>query len=140
MSLDPFLDKENVVAVVGVSRNPEKWGYKLYRFFKGHYRKVYPVNPGADEIDGDKVYPDLRSLPELPDVVDIVVPPAVAREVVREAISLGVRRIWFQPGSEDEEAIRLCKEAGVEVIWGICLMETIDKGGGIPPPVLRPEG
>ncbi|MEM2377929.1 MAG: CoA-binding protein, partial [Candidatus Korarchaeum sp.] len=64
MSLDPFLDKENVVAVVGVSRNPEKWGYKLYRFFKGHYRKVYPVNPGADEIDGDKVYPDLRSLPE----------------------------------------------------------------------------
>lgn len=141
MDVSSFMDKGNVVAIVGASRNPEKWGYKLYKFFKSYYRKVYPVNPGATEIDGDKAYPDLSSLPELPDVVDIVVPPEVAREVVREAISLGVKRIWFQPGSEDEEAIKLCREAGVEVIWGTCLMETIDKSKkGIPPPVLKSTG
>lgn len=141
MSVASFLDKDNVVAVVGASRDPEKWGYKLYKFFKGHYRRVYPVNPGADEIDGDKAYPNLSSLPELPDVVDLVVPPEVARKVVREALSLGVKRVWFQPGSEDEEAIRLCREAGAEVIWGACLMETIDRSErGIPPPVLRPSG
>jgi len=137
--VESFLDRENVVAVVGVSRNPEKWGHRLYKFFKGHYRRVYPINPGADEIDGDKAYPNLSSLPEVPDVVDIVVPPEVAREVVREAISLGVRRIWFQPGSEDEEAIRLCREAGVEVIYGACLMETIRGGGEGKPPQVQPQ-
>ncbi|MCS7102639.1 MAG: CoA-binding protein [Candidatus Korarchaeum sp.] len=140
MSATSFLNKDNVVAVVGASRNPEKWGYKLYKFFKGYYRRTYPINPGAEEIDGDRVYPNLSSLPELPDLVNLVVPPAVAREVVKEAISLGVKRIWFQPGSEDEEAIRLCQEVGVEVVWGACLMETLGGGRGrsIPPSVMSP--
>ncbi|RSN67756.1 CoA-binding protein [Candidatus Korarchaeum cryptofilum] len=128
MGIEDFMRSDNVVAVVGVSRNPEKWGYKLYKFFKGKYRKVYPINPAVEEIDGDKVYPNLRSLPEVPDVVDIVVPPNVAREIVKEAIEVGVRRIWFQPGSEDEEAIKMCKEAGIETVWGACLMESIIKG------------
>ena len=142
MSIESFLDSDNVVAVVGASRDPNKWGYKLYKFFKGRYRKVYPVNPKADEIDGDKAYPDLRSLPELPDVVDIVVPPRVARKVVEEAISLRVRRIWFQPGSEDEEAIGMCRKAGIEVVWGACLMETImgRESGSIPPPPVMDGG
>lgn len=136
MGIESFLNRENVVAVVGASRDPEKWGYKLYKFFKSHYRKVYPVNPRANEIDGDKAYPSLSSLPELPDVVDIVVPPEVAREVVKEAIGLGVKRVWFQPGSEDDEAIRLCREAGVEVIYGACLMETAKRSSeGVPPPL-----
>ena len=125
MDIESFLRREHIVAVVGASRNPEKWGYKLYRFFKGYYRKVYPVNPRAGEIDGDKAYPDLRSLPERPDVVNLVVPPHAAREVVREAINLGVKMIWFQPGSEDEEAIEECVKAGINVVWGRCLMETI---------------
>jgi predicted CoA-binding protein len=128
MGIEDFMRSDNVVAVVGVSRNPEKWGYKLYKFFKGKYRKVYPINPVVGEIDGDKVYPNLRSLPEVPDVVDIVVPPNLAREIVKEAIEVGVRRIWFQPGSEDEEAIKMCEEAGIETVWGACLMESIIKG------------
>ncbi len=123
MNLEPFLKRENTVAVVGASRNPKKWGYRLYRFFKRYYRKVYPVNPRAEEIDDDKAYPDLRSLPEKPDLVNLVVPPTVAREVVRDAIRMGIKMIWFQPGSEDEEVIRECLKAGINVIWGKCLME-----------------
>ncbi len=126
MDVEPFLRRDSSVAVVGASRNPGKWGFKLYRFFKRYYRRVYPVNPRAEEIDGDKAYPDLWSLPEKPDIVDIVVPPQVARKVVREAIGLGVRMIWFQPGSEDEDAIEDCLKAGINVVWGKCLMETID--------------
>ena len=99
-------------------------------FFKGYYKRVYPINPNASEIDGDRVYPNLSSLPEIPDIVDIVVPPKVARSVVREAIKLGVRRIWFQPGSEDENTIIICREAGIAVVWGKCLMETIISSKG----------
>ncbi len=129
MSIRDFLDRKNVIAVVGVSRNREKWGYKLYSFFKGYYRKVYAINPNAKEIDGDKAYPNLSSLPEVPDVVDIVVPAKVARSVVREAVRMGVKMIWFQPGSDDEEAIGICREAGVTAVWGRCLMETISSKG-----------
>ncbi len=117
-----FLDRGNVIAVVGASKDPDKWGHRLYKYFKGYFKRVYPVNPNADVIDGDKAYSNLSDLPELPDVVDIVVPPEVARDVVREAIKVGVKRIWFQPGSEDEEAISLCLSSGMKVVWGLCLM------------------
>ncbi len=129
MGVESFLDRRRVVAVVGASRSPEKWGYRLYKFFKSYYARVYPVNPRAEEIDGDKAYPNLGSLPEKPDIVVMVVPPRVSRSVVREAVSLGVKKVWFQPGSEDEEAIRLCLESGVEAVWGACLMETISRLG-----------
>ena len=54
-------------------------------------------------------------------MVNTVVPPEVARNVVREAIKVGVKRIWFQPGSE-EEAISLCLGSGINVAWVLCLM------------------
>ncbi len=132
--LEEFLDVNNVVAVVGASRNPEKWGHKLYKFFKSAgYRKVYPVNPNAETIDGDRAYPSLDSLPERPDVVNVVVPPEVSRKVARKAVELGIEKIWFQPGSEDEEAIRTCLKAGMKVVWGVCMMEESLKRGILPP-------
>ena len=128
--LEEFIDRDNSIAVVGASRNPEKWGYKLYRYFKlAGYRRVYPVNPSADSIDGDVAYPSLASLPEPPGVVNVVVPPKVARQVAMEAVKLGLKRIWFQPGSEDEEAIRTCLDAGMKVVWGLCMMAESKKRG-----------
>jgi len=131
--IDDFIDRDNSVAVVGASRNPEKWGYKLCRFFKlAGYRRVYPVNPSADSIDGDVAYPSLSSLPEPPDVVNVVVPPRVARHVAKEAARLGLKRIWFQPGSEDEEAIGTCLSAGMKVVWDACMMVESRKRGILP--------
>lgn len=129
--IEQFLDRNKIIAVVGASSDPEKWGNKLYRFFKSYYRRAYPVNPHATEIDGDKAYPNLSSLPEMPDVVDLVVKPSVAREVVDEVISLGVKLVWFQPGSEDEEAIEKCLKAKLSAVWGRCLMETIRRLGNL---------
>ncbi len=132
--LGEFLDVNNVVAVVGASRNPEKWGYKLYKFFKDEfYKRVYPVNPKAETVDGDRAYPSLDRLPERPDVVNVVVPPEVSRRIAREAAELGIERIWFQPGSEDEEAIGTCLRAGMKVVWGVCMMEESLKRGIVPP-------
>lgn len=95
-----FLDKGNVFAVVGASRNPDKYGYQVCRELKGAGYGVYPVNPSSREILGDECYPSLTSLPVKPDVVDFVVPPAVTEKVVRECVSLGVDKVWMQPGSE----------------------------------------
>jgi len=117
-----FLDKHNVFAVVGASRDPQKYGHQVYRDLKSAGYKVYPVNPSAQEVLGDRCYPDLKELPEKPDVVVTVVPPQVTEQVVRACKELGIRRVWMQPGSESEVAVKYCKENGLEVIYNMCIM------------------
>ncbi len=116
-----FLKKGNIIAVVGASRNPEKWGYKIFKKLKGFY-KTYPVNPKYKEIDGTKCYPDLKSLPEKPDVVITVVPPEVTESVVKVCKDLGISMVWMQPGSESQKAIEFCKKNGIKVVYNVCFV------------------
>jgi predicted CoA-binding protein len=117
-----FLNKKNIFAVVGASRETQKYGYQVYENLKNGGYKVYPVNPNADEILGDKCYPSLESIPILPDVVDIVVPPKVTEQIVKTCKRLGVTKVWMQPGSESEKAIRFCEQNDIDVIYGVCVM------------------
>jgi len=73
--IEKFLNKRTIFAMVGASRDPKKYGYQVYKHLKKAGYEVYPVNPNADEILGDKCYPDLGELPKKPDVADVVVPP-----------------------------------------------------------------
>jgi len=117
-----FLDKRNVFAVVGASRDPQKYGHQVYRDLKDAGYKVYPVNPNAQEVLGDKCYPSLKELPEKPDVVVTVVPPQVTEQIVKACKELGIRKVWMQPGSESEDAVRYCKENDLEVVYNVCIM------------------
>jgi predicted CoA-binding protein len=117
-----FLDKRNVFAVVGASRDPQKYGHQVYRDLKSAGYKVYPVNPSTQEVLGDRCYPDLKELPEKPDVVVTVVPPQVTEQVVRTCKELGIKKVWMQPGSESEEAVKYCEDNDLEVIYNMCVM------------------
>jgi predicted CoA-binding protein len=117
-----FLDKKNVFAVVGASRNPKKYGYQVYRDLRHAGYSVYCVNPNVDEVLKDKCYPSLEALPIKPDVVDVVVPPKITEEVVRTCEKIGIMKVWMQPGSESGEAIRFCEENGIYVVYGVCVM------------------
>ncbi len=119
--IEDFINRR-VWAVVGASHNPAKYGYKIVRDLTAAGYKIYPVNPKGGEINGIKVYPSLRDLPEKPEVVDIVVPPEVTEEIVKECKELGLTRVWMQPGAESEEAIRYCEENGIKVVYGVCAM------------------
>jgi len=105
-------------AVVGASRDRSKYGNKVLRAYLHAGRKVFPVNPSADEVEGVRSYPDLSSLPERVHSVSIVTPPEVTEAVVDEAVRLGIRNVWMQPGAESDEAIRRAEEAGMNVIAG----------------------
>jgi hypothetical protein len=120
--IETFLEKSNLFAVVGASRDPSKYGHQVYRDLRAAGYKVYPVNPNADEILGDKCYSNLESLPELPQVVDLVVPPKVTNQIVKTCKKLGIRKVWMQPGSESETALNFCEENSIEVIHGVCVM------------------
>jgi predicted CoA-binding protein len=117
-----FLDGRNVFAVVGASRNPEKYGHRVYKDLREAGYMVYPINPNADEILGDRCYQGITKLPERPDVVNIVVPPKVTEEVVRTCLKLGIKKVWMQPGSESMEAVEFCRRNGMDVVHGVCVM------------------
>lgn len=120
--INDFLNKNNVFAVVGASRDSTKYGSKIYVDLKKSGYKVYPINPSTEEIFGDKCYPSLDKLPIKPDVVDIVVPPRITEEIVKQCKELGIVRVWMQPGSESEKAIKFCIENNIKSVYGVCVM------------------
>lgn len=109
-------------AVVGVSADSSKFGHKIYYDLKNAGYRVYGINPRLDELDGDKIYPGLADLPEVPEVVNVVVPPQVAESVVDACLALGVRNIWFQPGAESDKAIAKAEAGGMNVVANACIM------------------
>ena len=119
---DAFLTGR-VFAVVGASRNREKYGNKVLRCYLQNGRKAYPVNPGEQEIEGQPCFPDLASLPEAVHGISIITPPAVTVRIVQEAADAGIKHIWMQPGAESEAAIKLGEDLGLSVIGdGSCLL------------------
>jgi predicted CoA-binding protein len=113
------------VAVTGVSRHPKSHGSNVvYRRLRERGYEVFAVNPNADEIEGDRCYPDLGSIPGGVDAVVIGTRPETAETTMRECIDLGIKRVWmhrsFGAGSVSEAAVECGRERGVTVIDGGC--------------------
>lgn len=120
--IDSFLAGSSF-AVVGASADRSKYGNKVLRSYLQAGRRVYPVNPKLDEIEGQTSYPDLASLPETVHGVSIVTPPAVTEAIVEQAAAAGIRQLWMQPGAESEAAIARAGELGLELIHsGPCVL------------------
>jgi predicted CoA-binding protein len=119
--VDDFL-AQKTLAVAGVSRKRMKFGSTAYRELKGKGYRVFPINPKAETIEGETCYPNVGALPEEVDGLLIVLPPSQTEKVVREAADAGIPRVWIQQGSQSDEAIRLCKENGMSVVDGECIL------------------
>jgi hypothetical protein len=123
------------IAVAGVSRDPRQVANVVFRKLRDSGYQVFPVNPGAKEVEGVTCHPDLRSIAAPIDGVMIVTRPEVALELVRECVALGISRVWmhrsFGTGSVSEPAIQLCRERGISAIAGGCPLmfcEPVDFG------------
>jgi uncharacterized protein len=108
--------------VVGANNNPEKYGNIIYRRLKEEGREVYPVNPLYETVEGDPCYPDLASVPQKPDVVNLVVTPKRGYAVVDEAEKLGIRHLWFQPGTHDDELLAYAEKKGLTALTACVLV------------------
>jgi len=122
MNTDNFLNSKNKFAVIGVSTNPNKWGWKIFNQLKLLNFIVYAINPNHKKIGADVCWPNLMSLPEKPSVVITVVPPKVTEEIVKECKNLGINKIWMQPGSESKKAINYCKNNNIKTISNACFV------------------
>ena len=110
-------------AVIGANNDPSRYGLIIYRHLKNAGYRVFAVNPKFDQVDGDPCWPDLKSLPELPDAVDFVVAPAAGEKHIRDAAALGIRRLWFQPGTWRPDFAQLTAELGLETVQSCVLVE-----------------
>lgn len=122
--LEETMLEKRIWAVVGANQNPEKYGNMIYKKLKVKGYEVYAVNPLYDTVEGDRCYKDLASLPRLPEVVNMVVSPKRARAVIEEAAKLGIRCIWFQPGTYDDEVLELTRKIGLEAVQACVLVAT----------------
>ena len=117
--------RQPVWAVVGASNDRRKYGNRIYRTLRNAGYTVYAVNHREDQVEGDPAYAKLGDLPQIPTVVDMVIPPWNALPVVQEAGALGVKAIWFQPGAEHPEAMRRAKQQGMDVIESCILVHHV---------------
>lgn len=122
ITIENFLSKSNTFAIVGASSNKEKWGYKIYKKLKDSGFSVIPINPKKEMIDEDISYSDLKSINKTPDVVITIVPPWITEKIVRTCNELGIKKVWMQPGSESENAVKFCEDNGIECIHHACFV------------------
>lgn len=126
-----FLAQEKI-AVVGVSDQRETGCNLSYRTFKKAGYAVTAVNPRISVFEGDPCYPDLQSVPEKPDAVFVLASPKISEQIVQQCVDLGIKHVWMhclmgtKPGlasgttSVSQDAVRMCRENGIEVIPGSC--------------------
>lgn len=116
-----ILEKYRNIAIVGLSPHAEKDSYRVGNYLIEHGYNVIPVNPTAMEILGKKSYPDLSSIPEKVEVVDIFRKSEDVVPVVKEAIKIGARVVWMQLGVINEDAALMAREAGLSVVMDRCM-------------------
>ena len=115
-------ESDPIIAVVGATDNLNKYGAIIYRDLKAKGYRVLPVNPTRDTVDGDIAYPDLGSLPDTPDIVNIVVPPQRTLRVLDKAEELGIENIWIQPGAEDQAVMDRLQSGPFQYLANACIM------------------
>ena len=121
--VEDILKNSRTVAVVGLSPDPDRPSHNVAGYLKENGYKIIPVNPVANEILGEKSYPDLASIPEKVDVVDIFRKSEDVLPIVREAIKIGAGAVWMQEGVINREAAAEARKAGLKVVMNKCMFK-----------------
>jgi uncharacterized protein len=113
---------KKVWAVIGVTPNKEKFGYKIYDKLKNRGYEVYGINPKYDEIDGDKCYSSVGDLPKTPSCISMVVPPKVTKSNLEDVAQANIKNVWFQPGTFNDEVIEEAKSKELNIVYNDCVL------------------
>ncbi|HET7089455.1 MAG TPA: CoA-binding protein [Anaerolineae bacterium] len=119
-----ILETYRTVAVVGLSSNPDKTSYGVAVYLKRQGYRIIPVNPTVDQILGEKAYPDLASIPDKVDIVQVFRRSEDVPPIVDEAIQIGAKVVWMQEGIRHDAAAQKARAAGLEVVMDACMRQT----------------
>jgi predicted CoA-binding protein len=119
--INEFLNSQPI-ALVGVSRNPKKFGYTAFRELKQKGMRIIPVNPAAGEIMGEKTYSNVKELPAEVQAIIILTRKDQAASVIRDAKDKGIKQIWLQQMADSKEALDELKGSDINYITGECIL------------------
>ena len=119
-----ILETTRTIASVGVSSNPEKASYFVVNYLQDQGYRIIPVNPMANEVLGEKAYPDLLSIPDRIDVVQVFRSSEDVPPIVDQAIQIGAKVVWMQEGISNESAAAKARAAGLDVVMDRCMRQT----------------
>ncbi|MCL1593760.1 MAG: CoA-binding protein [Actinomycetia bacterium] len=123
---DPVSERLNtpdpLIAVVGATDHPSKYGGIIYRDLKSKGYRVVPVNPTRTTVDGDRCFPSVADLEEIPDIVNIVVPPVRTLRVLEDVAALDDTAVWIQPGAADVAVRAKVADLGIPSLIDACIM------------------
>lgn len=117
------LRRTRVIAVVGLSSDPFRPSHGVSDYMQRQGYRIIPVNPNEDQVLGQKAYPDLSSIPEPVEMVNIFRRPEFVPAIVDEAIRIGAKSIWMQEGVVHQEAAATAAAAGLDVVMDQCLLK-----------------
>lgn len=118
---EEMMEKKNW-AVVGVSPNEEKFGFKVFDTLKNHKYIVYGVNPRYDEVKGEKIYSELEPILDKVECINFVVNPKITYEMMEKLDPSQVQYLWFQPGAYDDAVLELGEKKGFNLVYGSCVL------------------
>lgn len=117
------LDIPNVlISVVGATNERGKYGGKIYRDLKAKGYRVAAVNARSSTVDGDPAFRSVLDLPEPPDIVNIVIPPARTLQLLDEVVLIPDVAVWIQPGAADDLVRKRVHELGIPALMDACIM------------------
>ena len=120
-TLRRILTDSSTVAIVGLSAKWHRPSFFVAKYLLDHGFTVVPVNPNYDEVLGQKCYPDLASIPQSVDIVDLFQRPQTAPDYARQAIEIGARVLWLQLSVTSEEARRIADDGNLEFVENKCV-------------------
>jgi predicted CoA-binding protein len=116
-----ILKTNHTIAIVGLSADWFRPSYFAAKYMQEHGFKIIPVNPKYTEILGEKCYPDLKSIPEKVDMVDVFRKSADCAPIAKEAVAIGAKVLWLQLGVENDEAKTVAETGGLEFVQNRCV-------------------
>ncbi|MCX7654679.1 MAG: CoA-binding protein [Fervidobacterium sp.] len=117
------IDKIKKIALIGATKNKEKFGNIILKDLVKKGYIVFPVNPNYEEIEGIKTYRSVQELPKDVELLVFVVPPQIGLEEMKKAYKFGFRKFWFQPGAESDDIITYSKTLkDAEFSFSKCIM------------------
>ncbi len=119
--LRKLLSESGTIAVVGLSSNASKDSYRVAEYLQKKGYRIIPVNPSVESVLGEKSYPDLKSIPDPVDVVDVFRRPEHTPEIAADTVAIGAKALWLQLGIRNDEAVETAKAAGLLAVQDACI-------------------
>ncbi len=121
---ETIVKEARIIAVVGLSNDPEKASNEVGAYLKEQGYRIIPVNPNEEEVLGERAYETVEQIPEQVDVVDVFRSFEKTPEVAEDAVRADARTLWLQKGIENSEARRIAEEGGLVYVENRCMRET----------------